>query len=124
MKRILNLNGIGWHLMTAAGLFALGLPGLLWVLRAAGFQVNLLTRLMRLSVGIGIGLLVVLLVLIVVEQVQDGYLFRRYLKERRAKLALTDGRYECQYCGFRQVRAEDSCCPACGQGFSNPSDPL
>jgi hypothetical protein len=119
MKRILNLHEIGFRLLAVAALFGLGIPGLLWGLRAAGILVDQLPRWMRLSMWVGIGLLVVLFVLIVVEQVQDSFLYQRYLKERQAKLALADGQFECQYCGFRQVRAADTSCPVCGRDFSD-----
>ena len=68
-----------------------------------------------ISIAAGCGLLVLFLFLVAVEFAQDRWLDDQHRRLRNRKLPVSEGYYECQYCGCRNVRAFDQQCPACGK---------
>ncbi len=67
---------------------------------------------------LGVILLAGFCLLLAVELRQDKRLNACYLKEKRTKIPLGDGLYECQTCGHQRVRGGDRSCPACGVTFT------
>ena len=118
MRRILNLNQPGIILIKFIGLFIAVIPAVLYgilLLLNDTKAVNILFGAIRVSFAVGILVLVVLLVLIIVEQIQDHYIDTHYQKNRARKLPLTNGNYECQYCGNQKVKENDKTCQVCGR---------
>jgi hypothetical protein len=116
---VLNLHDFAPR-AAAVGLgLAVGVPSCLyaaqWLLGLAGVRLPWLLSWMRISFGIGAALLVGLAVLIGVEQVQNHYLYRRYLKERQRPISAADGDAECPFCGNRKVRDFEKYCSVCGK---------
>lgn len=69
----------------------------------------------RISIAIGFTLLALLVLLLIIEAVQDHIQNARYIENKRHKLRLANGSYECQYCGYQKVRASDQRCPVCSR---------
>ena len=121
MRRRLDLNGLSTRIVVVIALCLGVIPGALYLasrllslapatraaLQAAGTA--FLVAGILLAVGFGI--------LIVVEQIQDRIFDAWYRRNRRRKLRLADGRYECQFCGNRDVSAGDRSCRVCGKQF-------
>lgn len=114
MKRILNLNESALPVLRAIFIVGLGLPlGLklsAFLLARAGLPLPILDRLVPLFCGLGGMALGLFFMLVVVEQIQDHLLYRRYLQERGQAL---DG--ECPFCGNRRIQAFQHFCPVCGK---------
>jgi uncharacterized paraquat-inducible protein A len=118
MRRILNLNEPGIILVKIIALFAVAIPGILYLvsLLLTEEQINnVLFRAMRVSFAFGIFLFIALLALIIAEQIQDHQIDVHYQKNRDQKVLLGDGNYECQYCGNRKVKEHDKICGVCGR---------
>lgn len=118
--RVLNLNGPASKILTWIAIFLVAIPGLLYLVGLAYLPGSLHTWLSlatRVSWIIG-GLLVGgFMLLIILEQIQDKLLADDYLKNRNRKLKIAAGRYECQYCGNRDVKESDKTCQVCGKGL-------
>ncbi len=119
MKRRLNLNDVGGRLVLIAiflGLLVLlTLYGASVLLRLLAVSAVDLYPYMRVSALAGGVLLTLLMLLLAVELVQDAAFDRWYRRQRRARLNLPDGGYECQYCGNRLVAGDDRRCAVCGK---------
>ncbi len=122
MRRILNLNAVGGKFLMAIALLLGAIPALLWlvslVLRAAHVDTMIIPDLIKLSMLLGRVLLADFLILIVLEQVQDAYLHRVYLRGRGKRIRLANGAAECPYCGNRQVQEFEKRCSVCGRDLA------
>ncbi len=117
MQRFLNLNPLAGRMIAVGAFFLVGVPALLAVTGRLVPGLNL-RALILASAALGGVIWVVLLVLIVVEQVQDALLVRSYEGQRSKKFPAGNGLYECQFCGNRQVKEEDTSCGVCGKAFT------
>ncbi len=118
-KRKLDLNGPAYRIIAIAGLFGVILPAFLYgasfLIKPYGSYASWIYTGMKISLGLGIVMLVLLVSLVIIEQMQDSLYDAAYRKQRRKKLALQDGGFECQFCGCQKVGAQDRQCPACGE---------
>ncbi len=123
MKRPLNLNELGYRFLAAIGLFGIVIPAALGLLSLVLARLNIstldLATLVRLSALIAVAIGAVLLLLVMVERIQDNLFDKVYRRNRRNKIRLADGAYECQYCGNRQVGKNDTHCAVCGKRLFN-----
>ncbi len=124
MRRLLDLNQPSVAFLKIIVLFVAVIPAILflvaWLLDSIGVRVPAVQPAALASLVLGLIVLAILLGLIVLEQVQDHYFNAHYQRQRAHKLPLAEGNYECQYCGNRQVQAEDSTCAVCGTKLSEP----
>jgi len=76
------------------------------------------------NISLGIGLLIALFFigLLSIEFCQDKRLERQYPNIRKNKMALENGKFECQFCGNRQITVMDKICVICGVEFDNQND--
>ncbi len=122
MRRILNLNAVGGKLLMAIALLVGAIPALLWlaslVLRAAHLNTVIIPALIKMSMLLGGLLLAAFVILIVLEQVQDAYLHRVYLRGRGKRIRLASGEAECPYCGTQQVQDFERRCSVCGRDLA------
>lgn len=118
-KRILNLNDFAVPAFKVIGTLLVIVPGGLWLLHAGlgalGMFVPALLVIARIALALGGTGLLIMLVLILLEQVQDKQLIRRYDKSLRKRIPGRDGLAECPACGYRGLRAFERNCPACGK---------
>ncbi len=119
MKRFLNLNSYGTRSLVVIGFFLIIVPGISYLgsqLVSTPYPMaQFLIALAKISALVGAILLAAFIILLALEQVQDGIIFRQYRKQRGKKLPISDGLYECQFCGCRTVREFDAICPVCGK---------
>ncbi len=117
MRRILNLNDLSTKFLIAIALLVGAIPLLLWLcsmlVGAAHLSAGIIPDLIKISLIMGGLLFVVFLTLILLEQVQDNYLHRVFLKGRGKRIRLSDEEAECPYCGHRQVRDFEKRCSVC-----------
>jgi len=73
------------------------------------------------NISLGIGFIIIFLFIgfLSIEFCQDRRLERKYLNIRKNKMALENGKFECQFCGNRQITAMDRICIICGVKFDN-----
>ncbi len=117
----MKLNSIryGPKFLSLIGLLTMGIPAALYLchylLERMGIQLELLHPAILISVAIGLGLLAIFLILLVVEFVQDQQQDIRYRQSLGNKVKISDGIFECPYCGSRKVREQDTQCGVCGK---------
>lgn len=118
MSRILNLNDFSAKALAFIGLLGLVFPAGLWGLELLlqTWQVNWpwLAALRWILFSLGALLLAAFLLLVILEQIQDHWLFKRYLSSRRKRLTRPGRLGECPYCGNRQLQDFQQTCPICG----------
>lgn len=117
MKKI---NSIGYadKIIGLATLFLILIPLLLYLAHSF-FELSILLLLLKVSLGIGGVIIIFLTILLVIELRQDKKINKYYEDNKNIKIPLEDGLYECQSCGYRQVRHEHKSCSVCGVCFKN-----
>ncbi len=115
MKKI-NSNSYAHRIIGGAALFLLGIPACLYILRIF-FALPILKIWGYISCAIGALIILFFVVLLSIEFHQDRRIHREYAHLRKTKVALDDGRYECQACGNTRVSAVDTHCKVCGMRF-------
>ncbi len=123
MKRKLDLIDYGWKIVVGIGLFAAGIPLVLFasalLLNQSSQPDSFLMSGIILSWKIAAALFGILIVLLIVEQIQD-HLFDRWYRQQQEKPLRADGPYlECQYCGSRKIHPTDHQCPVCGKDLAH-----
>lgn len=122
MRRILNLNQPGMLFVKLIGLFMIIIPSasyaFLLAFRLTGTIRTILFSGIKISFGFGGLIFLVFLILIVLEQIQDHYFDVQFQRQRDQKILLSNGNYECQYCGNQKVKKNDKICSACGKEFA------
>lgn len=73
----------------------------------------------KISFFIGIIIFGVFFIWLTIELKQDKKINKMYEKHRNEKLLVGDKIYECQACGNRQVKNDDTSCRVCGIEFSD-----
>jgi hypothetical protein len=124
MNRPLNLNDFSLKALGLIGILAVILPAALWALDFLlqllfGIHWPWLALLRWGSFASGAMLLIIFLFLVILEQIQDHWLFRRYCADlqhsRARRIPSSNGLAECPFCGNRQLHEYESACPVCGK---------
>lgn len=119
--RKLNSINFGPQVLALVVLLMVAVPLILYVsysilglfgVHAGGFLLAL-----SISIGAGCVLLMLFVLLLTIELVQDYWLDRRYRENRSRKIRISEEYYECQFCGFHQVRESDKSCRICGHNL-------
>ena len=126
MRYKLNLNEPSTKMIAMIGLFVGVIPAILsvgsWLLTLSNIQSEVIDGMIKASLMAGLLLAAVFAVLLVIEQIQDRLLDTSYHNNRHRKIRLSDGYYECQYCGSQKVQALDRYCPVCGKGLNEAEE--
>jgi uncharacterized paraquat-inducible protein A len=121
MRRLLNLNQPILVFVEVIGIFMVLIPAVLYgvmlLWNETGSARTLVLSIIKISFLLGAFLLIVFLALILAEQVQDHYYDVKYQEQRSQKVLLSNGYYECQYCGNQRVKENDKTCDVCGKEF-------
>ena len=122
MKRILNLNSFSLPALVAIATTGAGVPVVLFLLSRLMQWLGrpepiLLVHLARVLAATGGILLLLFFALVILEQVQDHWLYRRYMHERGKQVE-----EECPFCGNRQLRSFERYCPVCGEKIRSERD--
>lgn len=80
-----------------------------------GIRARILLLAIITSIAAGGGLLIVLLALLAIEFAQDRRLDAHYHSLQNRKIQLSEGYYECPYCGYQKVREFEKTCTVCGK---------
>jgi protein-S-isoprenylcysteine O-methyltransferase Ste14 len=64
-----------------------------------------------------LGTIAILLILIIFEAINDRFRFSFWNKIRTTKRLLSNGKYECQFCGNRNLSKNDRYCFVCGHKY-------
>ena len=117
----INSNGYGGQILAVAGIFIIVLPLGLYIFRRL-FNLaeteNAVTLIaIKISLAVGVVIVGLFTLLLTVEFIQDCVLDTYYSRNKKIKVSLSDGQYECPHCGARNIRALDKHCPICGKDF-------
>lgn len=115
---IKKINSIwfGARVLAAAGIFLVVLPLVLYVIHLAE-KYTVLNLLIKISFVIGAIIIIFFSIILAIELRQDKKINKQYNKVRYKKIQLSDGMYECQYCGNHKVTDDDLYCKVCGIKF-------
>lgn len=72
-----------------------------------------------ISFMIGILILLLFTIWLFIEFLQDNYWNQYYANHKNERLKLSNGGYECQSCGNRNIKENDKNCNVCGMKFRN-----
>ncbi len=81
------------------------------------FDFSMLHIISYISFTIGVIILVGFSVLLIIELHQDKKLNAYYHSQRIKKLVISEHKYECQVCGNREIKKDDTRCNICGAHF-------
>jgi len=117
----INSNRYGGRILALAGIAGIVLPLGLFLgarlLDLSGIENFIPLFLMKISIAVGATIIGLFILLLTVEFIQDQILDAYYSRNKKHRLPLTNGHYECPYCGARNLSALDKQCPICGKGF-------
>jgi hypothetical protein len=116
-KNKINSIGYGHKILLAIGICLIIIPICCQVLNSLVNNI-IFSILMNGSLIIGTFILVFFIVLLSIEFRQDKNIIKQYTLNKRTKMALGDGTYECQSCGNRIIKAADAYCGICGTIFN------
>jgi hypothetical protein len=122
MKRYINSNDFGGKMILTIVIVGIGIPALVYAvsrgLEALGIRWPVLQSLFWGALAVGLTLSVGFIGLLVIEQIQDHLLYKRYLKTRGKRVRRDNNGSECPFCGCRNIREFEAFCPVCGQKLS------
>ncbi len=120
MKKINSIN-YGHKIISGAAICLIAIPAIccfLWSFtKQAQFQLFA-----KISLILGFMILLYLFVLLKIELFQDKKLEEYFKVNKKTRVALRNGLYECQNCGNTRVKSEQKSCIVCGTNFKNWSD--
>lgn len=118
MKKI-NSIGYGPAVLASGLILAIPVPILVYFLQVLLGQKYYFMILIKISVGVGVLILLSLAILLRIELKQDEKINTFYEKNKHTKIKISNGHYECQYCGSKKVREDELTCSVCGIKFIN-----
>ncbi|MBE6024381.1 MAG: hypothetical protein E7231_14545 [Cellulosilyticum sp.] len=120
MKKINSIN-VGTKVLGIIMSLLLIIPGIGLGLKQIGL---IRIGLVFIKGGLGIGgvVTVVSLILLLIELRQDRKIDAYFSSHHETKQRLSNGLYECQKCGNKFVKAEESYCKICGVQFKEYND--
>lgn len=120
MKKINSINWGGKILGLIVILDAI-LPFSAFVLSKMGLRQSS-SFLYKIAFGVGGIVTLTAFCILLLELHQDKKVDTYYLLHRKGKRPLTNGNYECEQCGNREVKDIDIYCPICHTQFENDQD--
>ena len=115
MKKINSIH-YGSRVIGIGLIFLVLVPLALWAVNQ-WLQNEALITAAYVSMIIGATIEIFFFVYLIVESQQDKKINSDYLRHRKMKIPLPNGKFECGNCGNRSVRASDSGCVTCGISF-------
>lgn len=101
------------------GVFFCIISPLIMFILSKYFFPNVFSLLIKISIAIGILSIAILIFILVIELNQDNRINLQYIKTRYSKIKISNSKYECQNCGYKNVSETDSTCIVCGVSFNN-----
>lgn len=120
MKKINSIR-YGGKILGIAMIFALVIPGAIRLVMLA-YETALLAICAKISLGSGIVITLSFFALLAIEFQQDKEQNLYYEAQKKVKLSLGNGKYECQSCGNKTVKANDKNCSICGILFEDKGE--
>lgn len=117
MKKINSIE-YGGKILGVAMIFALVIPGAMRLVLLV-YETAVLAICAKISLGIGIVIALSFCALLAIEFHQDKEQNLYYETQKKVKLSLGNGIYECQSCGNKTVKAKDKSCCICGILFED-----
>lgn len=119
--RKINSIGYGGKILSIAMIFALVIPGAMRLVLIV-YDTAILSTCLKISLGIGIVITFSFCVLLAIEFHQDKKQNFYYETQKKVKLPLGNGMYECQSCGNKTVKANDKNCSICDILFEDKGE--
>lgn len=120
MKKI-NSNGYGFKVISGASIFLFVIPTICYLLYSITKQ-SQFQLIIKISLALGSMILLFLFILLKIEFFQDKKIDEYYMANKKSRLSLKNGLFECQICGNNQVKPEQKSCIICGTNFRNWSE--
>ena len=120
MKKI-NSNGYGLKVICGAAFFLFVIPAICYLLYSITKQ-SQYQQFFKISVALGGIILLFLFILLKIEFSQDKRIDEYFMANKKSRLSLKNGLFECQTCGNNQVKPEQKSCIICGTNFRNWSE--
>lgn len=115
MKKINSIT-YGHKIILLAATFLVPVPSVCYLFGKLTEQ-PLFYRAMRTSLALGFAILLLLLIWLRIELFQDQKIDAFFTANRSTCQLLQQGLYECQSCGYNQIRPEQRSCTMCGTTF-------
>lgn len=112
MKKI-NSIWYGGKIFGAAVIFTLVIPVVIRLVMLV-YKTAVLAICARISLGIGVVITFFFCILLTIEFHQDKEQNLYYETQKKVKLSLGNGMYECQSCGNKTIKSKDRNCCICG----------
>ena len=116
MKKI-NSIGYGGKILACSAVFALVIPAVIKIITLF-YPSTVLKNSMKISFVIGCLIFIFLIALLCIELHQDKKINSYYQTKKNQKIHIGNNEYECQSCGNRLVKIEDTNCNVCGVLFN------
>lgn len=107
------------------GAKVLGGGGLLWglgIVIVTWARNEVVQEIGRYLSGVGLVILGFMVLWLIIEGFQDRYWNHYDLSQRKRKVKLENGHFECQNCGNRNVKESEQICSICGCHFENRNE--
>ncbi|HEX2946672.1 MAG TPA: hypothetical protein VHT96_12030 [Clostridia bacterium] len=116
MKKI-NTIWYGTRILGVCGLFLIVIPMAAYLIFATFLKTEIMIAIIKISAIIGGAILLIFGVILALEFRQDRRINLQYNKIKYQKIQITDETYECQNCGSKKVKKEDTYCRECSTRF-------
>jgi hypothetical protein len=120
MKKINSIN-YGHKIITGVVICLIIVSTICYLLWAITKQVQF-QLFSKVSLGLGFTVLLFLFVMLKIELAQDKKIEEYFKANKKIRLPLKSGLFECQACGNNQVKPEQRSCIVCGTNFRNWSE--
>ncbi len=119
MKKI-NSIWYGARILAVCGMFMIAIPAVSYLLLTTFLRTGIVTVIIRVSMVTGGVILLIFGVILTIELQQDKRINLNYKQLRYHKIRINDEVFECQNCGSRTAKIEDTYCRECGVRFNKP----
>lgn len=118
--RKINSIWYGTRILAFCGLFLIAIPAVSYLLFTTFLRTDIMTAIIKVSMVIGGVILLVFCIILAIELQQDKRINLNYKQLRYRKIRINDEVFECQNCGSRKAKREDTYCRECGARYSKP----
>ena len=120
MKKI-NSNGYGLKVISGAAIFLIVIPAICYLFYTIT-ELSQFQLFVKISLAFGSIILLFLFISLKIEFSQDKKIDEYFMENKKSRLPLKNGLFECQVCGNNQIKPEQKCCIICGTNFRNWSE--
>jgi hypothetical protein len=118
--RKINSIWYGTRILAVCGLFLIAIPAVSYLLFTTFLRTAVMIAIIKVSMVIGGVILLIFCIILAIELQQDRRINLKYKQLRYRKILINNEVFECQNCGSRKAKREDTYCRECGVRFGKP----